>query len=170
MLVGALDEQGRATFVTGELHPEDLRTGTATGKVYLPGLERGELDPLRARRGHLLAKLFGGRGSDRGNLVWLREEVNNSSYKTLFENPVRAALEKGENVRFSIEPHFQPGEAAPYAVEGLGGKRKWDPRSASIHLGPGPERRPDAVRPDAEDPVINGFPAGAQWTPLDRAR
>ena len=71
---------------------------------------------MRARRGHLLANLFGGSGRDLRNLVWLHEIVNNSPYKTQFENPVRTALERGESVRFSIEPHFRANEAAPYEV------------------------------------------------------
>ena len=47
----------------------------------------------------------------------MHETVNNSHYKTQFENPVRAALERGETVRFSIRPLFREGEAAPHAVE-----------------------------------------------------
>jgi DNA-entry nuclease len=117
VVTGTLDEHGRATYVVGELRPEDLHTGTETGAVYPPGLTRGELDPLRARRGHLLANLFGGKGSDPRNLAWLYERVNLSSFKTRFENPIRAALQRGEDVRFSIEPNYRVGEAAPYEVE-----------------------------------------------------
>ncbi len=117
VLVGGLDEYGRATHLTGELHPADLHTGTATGSVYPPGPVRGELKLLRARRGHLLANLFGGRGGDPANLVWLYEFVNNSAYKSELENLIALALRRGENVRFSIVPHFRGRAAAPYAVE-----------------------------------------------------
>lgn len=117
VLVGALDEQGRATYVTGELRPSDLHTGTKTGDVYPPGLGRGELDPLGARRGHLLANLFGGRGTEAGNLVWLHEFVNNSAYKTEFENLVADALRRGDTVHVDIHPHFRGSGAAPYEVE-----------------------------------------------------
>jgi hypothetical protein len=116
VLVGAVDESGRATHVTGELHPSDLHTGTPTGDYYPPGAGRGELH--RARRGHLLADLFGGRGSQPGNLMWLDYWVNNSPYKTEFEHLVADALRSGENVRFTIVPHFRDARAAaPYAVE-----------------------------------------------------
>ncbi|MBM2614004.1 DNA/RNA non-specific endonuclease [Actinoplanes sp. LDG1-06] len=110
-------ENGRPTGVIGELHPRDLRTGTRTGDVYPPGLQRGELDPLGARRGHLLGNLFGGSGRDVRNLAWMHKTVNNSHFKTEFENPVRAALERGETVRFGVRPLYRPGEAAPFAVE-----------------------------------------------------
>jgi hypothetical protein len=80
VLTGGLDDHGRATYVTGELHPQDLHTGTATGTTYPPGLTRGELNALRARRGHLLVNLFGGKGSDPRNPAWLHERVNNSTF------------------------------------------------------------------------------------------
>ena len=117
VLTGALNEHGQATFVTGELLPSDLHTGTPTGGYYPPGAVRGELKPLKAVRGHLLGDLFGGKGTEPGNLAWLHEWVNNSPYKVYFENPVRAALEHGETVHFDIQAHFEPHAAAPYAVE-----------------------------------------------------
>jgi hypothetical protein len=43
--------------------------------------------------------------------------VKLSSFKTRFENPIRAALQRGEDVRFSIKPNYRVGEAAPYEVE-----------------------------------------------------
>src|SRR6266511_4543064 len=49
VLVGDL-ENGLPTGVTGELHPQDLHTGTEAGSVDPVGLRRGELDPLGARR------------------------------------------------------------------------------------------------------------------------
>jgi hypothetical protein len=118
VLIGGLDEYGRATHVTGEIHPADLHTGTPTGDFYPPGAVRGELKQLRARRGHLLANLFGGKGTEPRNLMWLNEFVNNSPYKTRLENLIAGALRRGENVRFTIVPHFRtPRAAAPYEVE-----------------------------------------------------
>src|SRR6266540_202928 len=116
VLVGDL-ENGLPTGVTGELHPQDLHTGTEAGSVDPVGLRRGELDPLGARRGHLLANVLGGSGTDRGNLAWMHKRINNSSYKTEFENHVIRALRSGQAVRFGVRPLFRPGEAAPYAVE-----------------------------------------------------
>jgi hypothetical protein len=116
VLVGDL-ENGRPTGVAGELHPQDLHTGTKAGSVNPVGLETGELDPLGARRGHLLANVLGGSGTDRGNLAWMHKRINNSSYKTEFENPVIRALRAGQAVRFGVRPLFRPGEAAPHAVE-----------------------------------------------------
>jgi hypothetical protein len=117
VLVGDL-ENGLPTGVTGELHPSDLHTGSpSSSDVNPPGLETGELDPLGARRGHLLANLFGGSGRDPRNLAWMHKRINNSDFKVQFENPVRRALEAGQPVRFGIRPKFRPGELAPYEVE-----------------------------------------------------
>ena len=111
-------ENGRPTGVVGEVFPIDMvNRGSETGDVYPPGLVAGELNPLRGRRGHLLGNLFGGSGRDVVNLAWMHEVVNNSTYKTMFENPVRAALDNGSSVQFSITPLYEPGHAAPYAVE-----------------------------------------------------
>ncbi|MBL8932585.1 MAG: DNA/RNA non-specific endonuclease [Kineosporiaceae bacterium] len=117
VLIGDL-ENGLPTGVMGRLHPSDLHTGTpSSSDVNPPGLVTGELNALRARRGHLLANLFGGSGRDLGNLAWMHEQVNNSAYKIRFENPVRAALEGGREVRFTVEPKYRPGENAPFAIE-----------------------------------------------------
>ncbi len=61
--------------------------------------------------------MLGGSGTDRGNLAWMHKRINNSSYKTEFENHVIRALRSGQAVRFGVRPLFRPGEAAPYAVE-----------------------------------------------------
>ena len=49
--------------------------------------------------------------------MWLQLWVNNSPYKTQFENLIRDALLRGEDVRFTIEPHYRGVEAAPFEVE-----------------------------------------------------
>jgi hypothetical protein len=43
--------------------------------------------------------------------------VNGSAFKTLFEHPVRRALESGDVVRFGVRPLFREGAAAPHALE-----------------------------------------------------
>ncbi|WP_248962835.1 DNA/RNA non-specific endonuclease [Sphaerisporangium perillae] len=117
VLVGDL-ENGLPTGVTGELVPADLHTGSPSSSDVNPiGLRTGELDPLGARRGHLLGNLFGGSGRDRGNLAWMHEKINNSDYKVQFENPLRRALESGQSVRFGVRPKYRGHELAPYAVE-----------------------------------------------------
>lgn len=118
VLVGGVDGEHRATHVTGELHPADLHSGTPSGRTSPPTeLDRPDLFRLRARRGHLLGNLFGGKGTDAANLMWLHRWVNNSSYKTQFENLIADALRRGEDVRFTILPHYRAGEAAPFEVE-----------------------------------------------------
>jgi DNA/RNA non-specific endonuclease len=111
-------ENGRATGVTGEIYPSDLHTGTETKDFYPQGLEKGELDPLGARRGHLLGNLFGGSGTDPRNLAWMHKRINNSQFKIEFENPLRSTLQnEGGPVKLSVRPRFRGNENAPYAVE-----------------------------------------------------
>jgi hypothetical protein len=110
-------ENGRPTGVIGELHPSDLKTGTPTGRTYPPGFEAGELKQANAARGHLLADVLGGSGSDPRNLAYMHRIVNGSAFKTLFEHPVRRALESGDVVRFGVRPLFREGAAAPHALE-----------------------------------------------------
>ena len=114
---GELDELERPTGVIGEVHPSDLHTGTETGSFYPAPLGKGELDPLGARRGHLLGNLFGGPGEDPRNIGWMFKRINNSQFKTEFENILRAALESGETVAFGVRPLYKGSELAPYAVE-----------------------------------------------------
>ncbi|MGV9385748.1 DNA/RNA non-specific endonuclease [Nonomuraea sp. NPDC003707] len=117
VLVGDL-ENGLPTGVIGELVPVDLHTGSPSSSDVNPiGLRTGELDPLGARRGHLLGNLFGGSGRDRGNLAWMHEKINNSDFKVQFENPLRRVLESGQSVRFGVRPKYRGHELAPYAVE-----------------------------------------------------
>ena len=110
-------ENGRPTGVIGEVHPSDLHSGTETAAYYPEGLEKGELNKLRARRGHLLGNLFGGSGTDPRNLAWMHEAINNSQFKTQFENLLRKALEGGETVKFGVRPLFRGAEKAPFGVE-----------------------------------------------------
>jgi hypothetical protein len=117
VLVGDL-ENGRPTGVVGELVPSDLHTGSRSSSDVNPlGLTTGELDPLGARRGHLLGNQFGGSGRDLGNLAWMHERINNSDFKMGFENPLRKALKSGRSVRFGVRPKYRGDEMAPHAVE-----------------------------------------------------
>ncbi|GAA3536953.1 eCIS core domain-containing protein [Kribbella ginsengisoli] len=111
---GAL-ENGRPTGVMGELHPSDLRTGSATGVYKPPGLEGST--GQRPHLGHLLGNQFGGSGTDPRNLVWMHQKVNLSKYKLEFEHVLRKALRNGETVTFGITPLYRGSEKAPYAVE-----------------------------------------------------
>ncbi len=123
---GQADLRARAGGRPGE-RPADRRDRRAApagpphrhrGRLGRPGrAQAGGARPARSSPGHLLANVLGGSGTDRGNLAWMHKRINNSSYKTEFENHVIRALRSGQAVRFGVRPLFRPGEAAPYAVE-----------------------------------------------------
>ncbi|MEU9455112.1 DUF4157 domain-containing protein [Streptomyces sp. NPDC048277] len=117
VLIGDL-ENGLPTGVVGELIPTDLGTGTDSAHDVSPGGRQfdGAAD-VGARKGHLLANVLGGSGRDLGNLAWMHQWINNSTFKLEFENEVIRALKSGESVRFSVRPKFRPGESAPYEIE-----------------------------------------------------
>ncbi|MFD0689856.1 DNA/RNA non-specific endonuclease [Actinomadura fibrosa] len=98
--VGGL-EGGRATYVTGELVPSDLRTGTRAS--VKPGGEHQKGD----QNTHLLARLLGGSGVDRGNLAWAKAHFNLSTIKVIFEHPVIAALRAGKTVHVDVVPIYR---------------------------------------------------------------
>lgn len=64
------------------------------------GKEKIELDPplsniyLVAQAGHVLAEQNGGKGSDPDNVFAQDGGVNNATFRTRFENPMRSALSK----------------------------------------------------------------------------
>jgi len=111
-------ENGLPTGTMGELTPADLNTGTSSAHDVNPvGQQPEGVARYGARKGHLLANVMGGSGRDLGNLAWMHVLVNNSSYKTAFENPVIKALRAGHNVRFGVRPKFRGREVAPYEIE-----------------------------------------------------
>ncbi|MFF3374070.1 DNA/RNA non-specific endonuclease [Streptomyces sp. NPDC002680] len=111
-------ENGLPTGTMGELTPADLNTGTSSAHDVNPvGQQPEGVARYGARKGHLLANVMGGSGRDLGNLAWMHVLVNNSSYKTAFENPVIKALRAGHNVRFGVRPKFRGPEVAPYEIE-----------------------------------------------------
>ncbi|WP_105969046.1 DNA/RNA non-specific endonuclease [Streptomyces geranii] len=111
-------ENGLPTGTMGELTPADLNTGTSSAHDVNPvGQQPEGVARYGARKGHLLANVMGGSGRDLGNLAWMHVLVNNSSFKTAFENPVIRALRAGHNVRFGVRPKFRGREVAPYEVE-----------------------------------------------------
>uniref|UniRef100_A0AAU1ZSG8 DNA/RNA non-specific endonuclease n=1 Tax=Streptomyces sp. NBC_00093 TaxID=2975649 RepID=A0AAU1ZSG8_9ACTN len=111
-------ENGLPTGTMGELTPADLNTGTSSAHDVNPvGQQPEGVARYGARKGHLLANVMGGSGRDLGNLAWMHVLVNNSSFKTAFENPVIRALREGHNVRFGVRPKFRGREVAPYEIE-----------------------------------------------------
>lgn len=78
-------------------------------------------------RGHLIGRQLGGSGTDPRNVVTLFQRPANSPVMRGFENRVRAAVEAGETVRYTVQPIYRGAEAVPRGVtltaRGSGGFR-----------------------------------------------
>lgn len=101
-----LDSLERATGADALLKQSMVGTGTsANASIRPPGFISGK-SPYGHSRGHLIGKQFGGSGDDERNLVTLYQTPVNSPYMTKYENQIRAALEKGETVRYRVTPIY----------------------------------------------------------------
>jgi hypothetical protein len=107
---GAIDDLGRPTgisaVITEAMTGEQLGTD-ARRALIPPGYQTQE--PTLAR-GHLLGKQLGGSGDVYTNLVTLFQ--NNANHPTMsgVEAKVRAAVERGQVVQYSVTPIYE-GEA-----------------------------------------------------------
>jgi hypothetical protein len=122
---GELDALGRPTGASATVTKDMLGTGSdALRSIKPPGFLGGSANQAR---GHLIAKQLGGAGDDVRNLVTLYQNPVNSPIMRGFENQVRAAVEAGERVRYTVTPVYRGTEAIPRAVtlsaRGSGGFR-----------------------------------------------
>ena len=110
--LGALDDLGRPTGAAANITRRTLGTGSrATGTP--PGFAGKAAGHAR---GHLIGRQLGGSGSDARNVVTLFQRPANSPVMRGFENRVRAAVEAGETVRYTVVPIYRGTEAIPRAV------------------------------------------------------
>lgn len=102
----SLDSLERATGADALLKQSMIGTGTsANSSIRPPGFISGK-DPYGHSRGHLIGKQLGGSGDDERNIVTLYQTPVNSPYMTKYENQIRAALDKGETVRYRVTPIY----------------------------------------------------------------
>jgi hypothetical protein len=112
--LGELDALGRPTGASATITKDMLGTGTdALRSIKPPGFLGGSANQAR---GHLIAKQLGGAGDDARNLVTLYQNPVNSPIMRGFENQVRAAVEAGEKVRYTVTPVYRGTEAVPRAI------------------------------------------------------
>lgn len=121
--LGALDDLGRPTGASATITRDMLGSGSRA--VREPPGFGGQA--AGHARGHLIARQLGGSGRDPRNLVTLFQRPTNSPAMRGFENAVRAAVERGEVVRYTVQPIYRGSEAIPRAVtltaRGSGGLR-----------------------------------------------
>jgi hypothetical protein len=111
---GELDALGRPTGAAATITKDMLGTGSdALRSIKPPGFLGGGANQAR---GHLIAKQLGGAGNDARNLVTLYQNPVNSPIMRGFENQVRAAVEAGERIRYTVTPIYRGTEAIPRAV------------------------------------------------------
>ena len=111
---GALDDLGRPTGASATITRETLSQGSAASRgIRPPGFQGGAANHAR---GHLIARQLGGAGDDARNLVTLYQNPVNSPIMRGFENQVRAAVEAGQTVRYTVTPIYRGTEAIPRAV------------------------------------------------------
>jgi hypothetical protein len=114
VVLGELDDLGRATGASATITREMLDTGTeASQAIRPPGFAGGAAGQAR---GHLIARMLGGTGRDARNLVTLYQNPVNSPIMRDFEQEVYNAVDAGQTVKYSVQPIYRGTEAIPRAV------------------------------------------------------
>lgn len=104
VVLGELDEFGRATGVRARITPDMIGSGTRASSSIRPAGFVGQ--PGRQHRGHLLGKQLGGVGDDPRNLISMFDSGNTPTMRD-FENAVRKAVESGETVDYWAIPVYE---------------------------------------------------------------
>lgn len=111
---GELDRDGRATSAKACLTPVGLRGGKPVPYTYVPqGFEEVVHNGESGHRGHLIAAVLGGDGTDPRNVVPLYASANRRMYE-LWERLVQLALEAGNNVWYESVPLYGQPTSVQY--------------------------------------------------------
>ena len=110
---GELDSLGRPTGVAARLTANSIAAGgsPALSKIRPPGFLGGAAGQAR---GHLLGNQLGGSGADPRNLITIFQNPANSPAMRGVENQIRALVEQGQVVDYSVIPIYLGSE--PVAV------------------------------------------------------
>ncbi|MHC9533273.1 DNA/RNA non-specific endonuclease [Dellaglioa sp. BT-FLS60] len=114
---GALDSLGRATQANALLVKALEARGTSANASIRPTGFVSGLSPYYHSRGHLIGRQLGGNGDKKENLATLYQNPVNTPYMTKYENAVRAAIDKGDHVRYQITPIFSGKSLFPKAIQ-----------------------------------------------------
>ena len=110
---GPLDSVGRATEATGLLTEDILLCGTpASYKLKPVGIDSDK----KLDRGHLIAKMLGGRGDVIENLTPIYHTVNNGIMKH-YEYMIRNAVYLNEYVFVEVLPFYVGNNGVPLFIE-----------------------------------------------------
>jgi hypothetical protein len=102
-----------------------IGTGTPANSSITPPGWSGNGTFFNEARGHLLGAQLGGSGDIPENLVTLTQNPANNPVMLEFENSVRAAVENGETVNYTVTPIYVGDNPVPSSInlsaEGSGG-------------------------------------------------
>lgn len=111
---GSLNGLNQAQGIEATITRDMLDTGgRADPDVRPPGFVNGSMNHSR---GHLLARMLGGSGTDPRNFVMLFQRDTNSPVMRDFEQSVYDAAKAGEVVNYRVTPIYEDGQSHPVAV------------------------------------------------------
>jgi hypothetical protein len=108
-----LNTDGQATGVYATVTEPMLGTGTKADRRIKPPGWSGNGKDFNEARAHLLARLFGGSGSDMRNLVTMTHNGANTPQMSNFERGVARRVRDGEVVEYSATPLYDNGVLPP---------------------------------------------------------
>jgi hypothetical protein len=111
-IYGPLDSLGRTTGAAATITKSMLNTGTRAASRIKPA---GFVDGETHARGHLIAKLLGGSGSNEGNLATMFTRANSPTMRGL-EKKVADAVRSGQTVRYQVTPIYRGTELIPRGI------------------------------------------------------
>ncbi|ARJ71024.1 hypothetical protein B0A89_14465 (plasmid) [Paracoccus contaminans] len=111
---GPLNAAGQAQGIEATITAAMLDTGgKADPDVRPPGFVNGSMNHSR---GHLLARMMGGSGTDPRNFVMLYQRNTNSPVMRDFEQTVYDAVKAGEVVNYKVTPIYDASQPHPVSV------------------------------------------------------
>ncbi|MFF0659603.1 DNA/RNA non-specific endonuclease [Micromonospora tulbaghiae] len=94
-----------------------LNTGSAaSSRIKPPGWPAGRGDDDNVARGHLLARMLGGSGSRRSNLVTITQDPVNSPIMRDLEQQIYDAVKGGQTVQYTATAVYHGDSAIPIGI------------------------------------------------------
>jgi len=114
VILGELDDIGKPSGVVATITEDMIGTGSAANPAIRPPDFAGGAN--NHSRGHLLANILGGSGTDARDLVTMFKRNANSPNMRHFENQKRSAIDGGEVVNFRVIPIYSGNRSIPSGV------------------------------------------------------
>jgi len=114
---GARDGLERPTSVSSSITKDTLDTGSEAARWIRPPGWRGNGTLYNEARAHLLARMLGGNGRNRNNLVTMTQDPANSPVMRDFETEVYNAVAAGETVQYTSTAIYNGEELVPIGIQ-----------------------------------------------------